>query len=151
MDQMDGSICIQDKTAFFFKVPVFAARLLEIYRRRRCGDERELWNWIDEGLALALGIKEPAEQQLALSLSHMREVELFCAIAAHAPETFFGPWYWLWEHVGSDPAYWIFPDYSDADEPDGQYIESYLDKDALVDDWADLLATAENRAKVQQR
>jgi len=146
MDQMDGTICIQDKTAIFFKVPVFPVRLIEIYRRRRCGDERPLWKWLDEGLELALHAKDPAEQQLALSLSHTREIELFCAIAAHSPEIFFGPWHWLWKQVGGDPAYWIFPSYTEEDELNERHPEPFLDKEALADSWPELLTAAEIRA-----
>ena len=144
MNEMNGTtICIQDRTAVFFRVPLFPARLIEILRRRRCGeDERELWQWLDEGLALALQGMDPDEQQLAVKVGHMREVELFCAIAAREPEVLFGTWYWLWRHVGSDPAYWIFPSYPD-DDTDVRYLESYLDKDALAEDWPELLSAAE--------
>jgi len=144
MENMDGTtICIQDKTAVFFRVPLFPARLIELLRRRRCGEEkRELWELLDDGLELALQGKDPEESQLALKSGHMREVELFCAIAAREPEVLFGTWFWLWKDVGSNPAYWIFPSYPD-DDADVEYLESFLDKEALAEDWPELLSTAE--------
>lgn len=146
MEQMDGTICIQDKTAIFFKVPLFPARLIAIYRRRRSGDERPLWKWLDEGLALALEDKEPEEQRLELTSSYMREIALFCALAACAPEEFSGIWYWLWQNVGSDENYWIFPSFVEDDELECQCPEPYLNQEALADDWPELLSAAQIRA-----
>lgn len=145
MDQMDGTICINDRTAIFFKVPLFPARLIAIYRLRRSGDERELWEWLDEGLELALQPKG-AEEQLALTLGQMREIDLFCALAANAPDELSGIWYWLWRKIGSDENYWIFPSFVDNGELESEYLEPFLDKDALAADWSALLSAAELRA-----
>lgn len=147
MQQQESTTVSERDPAIFFKLPIYPDRLSEIYQFRKRGDPRSLAQLVDEGLELALQGKRPED----FHLSRLREIDLFCALAAHAPEAFSGTWFFIWKQVGGDERYWVFPSYTQDDDLDVLNYEPFLYKEALDDDWDKLLREAERRANVRER
>lgn len=79
-------------------------------------------------------------------------VELFCAIARHAPEHLPGLWGAVYEMVASEERYWVYPKVTLGNIEDGMddAFAPYLNRDKVAAEWETLIAHVQRVVAAQE-